>query len=57
METRLIWNDICRCSNEDCSIKMECRRYLQRQLDKEGSYHSVTPFEENGGKCDWKIDL
>jgi hypothetical protein len=29
----LIHNHVTRCINEDCSIKLDCKRYLQSKLD------------------------
>ena len=30
----IIPNDYCRCANDTCIIKKECKRWLQKELDK-----------------------
>lgn len=31
----LMPNDYCRCTNNECPIKNECKRWLQTQIDKQ----------------------
>lgn len=49
------------CEGIECPLKHQCLRYV-KTLNKDQKYYSVTPYDENGGKCDfylplWMLDL
>lgn len=61
MKPNIINNDISRCNNHRCRLRMNCKRYLQLGIDfenyKDENYSfrttPVSRFEANkSGKCD-----
>ena len=42
---KLLNNDVSRCSNDKCSNKKNCKRFLQHQLDK------INPTEKPKSVC------
>ena len=55
----LIPLDIARCSNIECEIKQQCRRYEQGNIDKQyiSRIVSLGAFEPINGICNFKINI
>lgn len=43
-----------KCKGHDCPIRQDCYRYT-REPDKNQQYYKNTPYQENGGKCDFYL--
>lgn len=56
----LIANDISRCTNNICTIKESCARYVQKHIDciNKATWVSFTGFKkEDGGLCNNRIPI
>lgn len=46
-------DDICRCSNADCELKLSCLRYSGKSS---GEYIPFSDFKPANGRCEYKIE-
>ena len=44
----MIPNDICRCHDQECSQRMKCRRFLDRNTGDEHTAHTETMRDQWG---------
>lgn len=44
------------CKGRNCPLRNDCYRF-NREPDKNQEYYKNTPYDENGGKCDFYLPL
>lgn len=44
------------CRGQECPLKKDCFRHM-RKPDKNQEYYQNTPYDENGGRCDFYLPL
>jgi hypothetical protein len=51
-------NDVSRCSNNTCSLRTDCKRYLQFENDKNNfTVAPITYFLSQDDKCGYQLKV
>jgi hypothetical protein len=51
---RLHW-DVCRCHDDRCPARAQCRRYLDRDYAGPQTPHAMTHRDPGCDECGWRV--